>query len=114
MREVDINSGGLQRGPVRGAEAGGGGHRAGADNGSVCPSKVFLSGRERGERAGRPAGRRYIEALHDGTDRLHLSSLSLCAYLSSASTLNLPSPRLHFCEDVLRSHFCYMVLLCLC
>lgn len=48
-----------------------------------APVKFFCLG----ERAGRPAGRRYIEALHDGTDRLHLSSLSLCAYLSSSSTL---------------------------
>lgn len=99
MREVDINSGGLQRGPVRGAEAGGGGHRAGADNGSVCPSKVFLSGRERGERAGRPGGDILRRCMMGQTD---------CIYLLSHCARTFPPPPLSTC----RLRVCTFVGMC--
>lgn len=46
--------------------------------------------------------------MHDGTDRLHLSSLPLCVYLSSAASPQIPSVSVSACiVDVLSSHFCY-------
>lgn len=108
MRKVDINSGGLQRGPVRGAEAGGGGHRTGADNGSVCPSKVFCLGRE---------GRVGLAEIYLGGARWDRQIAFIFFLIVRVPLLRLHSQpcRLPVCaEDVLRSHFCYMVLPFLC